>query len=132
MSDKRSDETLIRWARVQAENTVTANGSKASFVSDMFFELAEALESSRSEAANLREALTPNRNMNEAPIGESVLIYGQWVGEIHDEFPGGKMWGVGHRGRVGGQWHASLTDGYSVWCNEPDAWMELPEPPNGQ
>lgn len=47
MSETRkrpANETLIRWARSQAERTVTANGARASFISDMFFDLADALE----------------------------------------------------------------------------------------
>ena len=39
-------ETLIRWARGMAEDAVKWNGDRASFKSDMFFDLAEALEKS--------------------------------------------------------------------------------------
>ncbi len=44
-------DKIIRWCRGLAEKQATANGSKASFVSDMYFEAADAIERLRTELA---------------------------------------------------------------------------------
>jgi hypothetical protein len=44
-------DKIVRWCRGLAEAQVTANGSKASFVSDMYFDAADAIEKLRTELA---------------------------------------------------------------------------------
>jgi hypothetical protein len=52
-------DKLIRWLRGLAEAAVTANGSRATFASDMYFEAAEAIASLQGEVERLKEALKP-------------------------------------------------------------------------
>jgi hypothetical protein len=60
-------ETLIRWLRGLAENTVTNNGSRRSFVSDMYFEAADAI-------ATMRDAVIEEC----AEIADQYLRDGDW------------------------------------------------------
>ena len=59
-------DKLVRWLRGLAERQVNASGSRATFVSDMYFEAADAIEQARAEILSLsqerdrlREALAP-------------------------------------------------------------------------
>jgi hypothetical protein len=58
-------------------------------------------------------------------MNEKYLIYGHWRGEIHDDM--GIDWGVARR--QGEQWHLTLSEGYSVWCDSPMAIIPLPGTP---
>jgi hypothetical protein len=52
-------DKLVRWLRGLAEAAVTANGSRATFASDMYFEAADAIASLQGEVERLKAALKP-------------------------------------------------------------------------
>jgi hypothetical protein len=63
-------EKLIRWLRGLAENTVTNNGSRRSFVSDMYFEAADAIASLQT----LEERLEVTSEWHSVPGNPEQLV----------------------------------------------------------
>lgn len=68
-----TDDELIRRLRGLAEAAVNASGSRATFVSDMYFEAADRLAALIAERDSLMGSLEPSASTKQAYSGEFVF-----------------------------------------------------------
>lgn len=73
----------------------------------------------------LLEASGEPQPIETAQRDTQILIYGHWDGEIHADIYHG--WASAKE--MGAGWASLAADGYTVFCDKPEAWMPLPSPP---